>query len=90
MLVLSKLSSSGEVHVKKIKSFPSKELDNATNHNNVNRMLGQGGQDTVYNGMLADGKIIAVKKSIILDEGNLGQFIKEVVILSQFGLLLGD
>jgi serine/threonine protein kinase len=63
--------------------FASKELDKATDHYNVNRMLGQGGQGTVYKGMLADGKIIAVKKSKILDEGNLRQFINEVVILSQ-------
>ena len=47
----------------------------ATDHYSVNRMLGQGGQGTVYKGMLADGKIIAVKKSKILDEGNLKQFI---------------
>jgi serine/threonine protein kinase len=82
-LLLQEQLSSGEVHVEKVKFFASKELDNATDHYNVNRMLGQGGQGTVYKGMLADGKIIAVKKSKILDEGNLRQFINEVVILSQ-------
>ncbi|KAJ6354921.1 hypothetical protein OIU77_005508 [Salix suchowensis] len=63
--------------------FPSKELDKATDHYNENRTLGQGGQGTVYKGMLADGKIIAVKKSKVIDEGNLRQFINEVVLLSQ-------
>jgi len=82
-LLLQEQLSSGEVHVEKVKLFASKELDKATDHYNVNRMLGQGGQGTVYKGMLADGKIIAVKKSKILDEGNLRQFINEVVILSQ-------
>ncbi|XP_011018200.1 PREDICTED: wall-associated receptor kinase-like 22 [Populus euphratica] len=82
-LLLQEQLSSGEVHVEKVKLFASKELDNATDHYSVNRMLGQGGQGTVYKGMLADGKIIAVKKSKILDEGNLRQFINEVVILSQ-------
>uniref|UniRef100_A0A6N2KGC3 Protein kinase domain-containing protein n=1 Tax=Salix viminalis TaxID=40686 RepID=A0A6N2KGC3_SALVM len=63
--------------------FPSKELDKATDHYNENRTLGQGGQGTVYKGMLADGKIVAVKKSKVIDEGNLKQFINEVVLLSQ-------
>eukprot|EP00258_Populus_trichocarpa_P029346 XP_024445365.1 putative wall-associated receptor kinase-like 11 [Populus trichocarpa] len=42
-LLLQEKLSSGEVHVGKIKLFTSKELDNATDHYNVNRMLGQGG-----------------------------------------------
>uniref|UniRef100_A0A6N2KGX0 Protein kinase domain-containing protein n=1 Tax=Salix viminalis TaxID=40686 RepID=A0A6N2KGX0_SALVM len=33
--------------------------------------------------MLADGKIVAVKKSKVIDKGNLRQFINEVVLLSQ-------
>ncbi|KAJ6863714.1 wall-associated receptor kinase-like 9 [Populus alba x Populus x berolinensis] len=82
-LLLQEQLSSGEVNVEKIKMFPSKELDKATDHYNVNRTLGQGGQGTVYKGMLADGKIVAVKKSKVIDEGNLRQFINEVVLLSQ-------
>jgi serine/threonine protein kinase len=49
----------------------------------VNRILGQGGQGTFYKGMLADGRIVAVKKFKVIDEGKLGEFINEVVILSQ-------
>jgi len=47
--------------------FYSKDLEKAIDHFNVNRILGQGGQGTVYKGMLADGRIVAVKKSKVID-----------------------
>ena len=83
-LLLQQHISSGEVNVdSKTKLFNSKELRKATDNFNVDRILGQGGQGTVYKGMLADGKIVAVKKSKMVDEANVAEFINEVVILSQ-------
>ncbi|XP_059632613.1 wall-associated receptor kinase-like 3 [Cornus florida] len=82
-LLLQQQLSSGEGNADKTKLFSSKELEIATDNFNENRILGQGGQGTVYKGMLIDGKIVAVKKSKIVDEGQLEQFINEVVILSQ-------
>ncbi|VVA27802.1 PREDICTED: wall-associated [Prunus dulcis] len=82
-LLLEQQLSSGEVNVEKIKLFKSKELEKSTDNFNTDRILGQGGQGTVYKGMLADGRIVAVKKSKIVDESQLSGFINEVVILSQ-------
>ncbi|XP_030480955.2 wall-associated receptor kinase-like 1 [Cannabis sativa] len=82
-MLLEQEISAGKVNVEKIKVFNSKELENATDHFNINRVLGKGGQGTVYKGMLADGKIIAVKKSTKVDEAKVTEFINEVVILSQ-------
>ncbi|THG14890.1 putative wall-associated receptor kinase-like 16 [Camellia sinensis] len=81
-LLQHKLSSS-DGSVEKIKLFNSKELEKATDHYNEDRILGQGGQGTVYKGMLSDGRIIAVKKSEVVDEGKVEQFINQVVVLSQ-------
>ncbi|KAL5854332.1 hypothetical protein ACOSQ4_004134 [Xanthoceras sorbifolium] len=82
-LLLQQQLTSSDGNVDRSKLFNSKELDKATDHFNVNRILGQGGQGTVYKGMLADGKIIAVKKSKVIDERKIEEFINEVGILSQ-------
>ncbi|KAF8039989.1 hypothetical protein BT93_B2262 [Corymbia citriodora subsp. variegata] len=70
-------------HMEKGKLFTSMELDTATDHFNENRILGQGGQGTVYKGMLIDGTIIAVKKSKVIDIGQVEQFVNEIIVLSK-------
>ncbi|XP_024159274.2 wall-associated receptor kinase-like 22 [Rosa chinensis] len=83
-LVLEQQSSSGDqANVQKIKLFNSRELEKATDKFSIDRILGQGGQGTVYKGMLMDGQIVAVKKSKIVNGGEVQQFINEIVILSQ-------
>ena len=82
-LLLEQQLSSTENHVEQTKLFTSAELEKATDHYHMNRILGQGGQGTVYKGMLTDGRVVAIKKSKVVDEGKLDQFINEVVILSQ-------
>ncbi|KAG2395588.1 Wall-associated receptor kinase-like 2 [Vigna angularis] len=80
-LLLQQKLSSGEVNMDKVKLFSLKELEKATDNFNTNRVLGKGGQATVYKGMLIDGTIIAVKKFKV--QGKIEEFINEFVILSQ-------
>ncbi|XP_031248641.1 wall-associated receptor kinase-like 10 [Pistacia vera] len=82
-LLLQQQLSSTEGNIEKTRLFTSKELEKATDNYNANRILGQGGQGTVYKGMLADGKIVAIKKSKVVDESQVEEFINEVVIISQ-------
>ncbi|WVY92610.1 hypothetical protein V8G54_031698 [Vigna mungo] len=70
-----------KVNMNKVKLFSLKELEKATDNFNTNRVLGKGGQATVYKGMLIDGTIIAVKKFKV--QGKIEEFINEFVILSQ-------
>ncbi|KAK1400817.1 Protein kinase domain-containing protein [Heracleum sosnowskyi] len=81
-LLLHLQLSSSEGHVDAT-LFTSKALEMATDRYSKDRILGQGGQGTVYKGMLTDGRIVAVKKSKIEDESKKEQFINEVVLLSK-------
>nr|GMD99227.1 wall-associated receptor kinase-like 1 [Ipomoea batatas] len=65
--------------VEKTKIFTASELDKATDHFNADRIVGRGGQGTVYKGMLIDGQIVAVKKSQAVDENQLEPFINEPI-----------
>ncbi|KAG4156770.1 hypothetical protein ERO13_D02G017900v2 [Gossypium hirsutum] len=87
-LLLQQQLSNNKGNVEKIKLFASNELEKATDYYNENRILGRGGQGTVFKGMLTDGSIVAIKKSKMtedkkLDENEHKQFINEVMILSQ-------
>ncbi|KAH0720595.1 hypothetical protein KY285_005415 [Solanum tuberosum] len=82
-LLLKHRISTNDGGVKVTKVFTAEELKKATNNYANDRILGRGGHAIVYRGMLSDNRIVAIKKSRIVDESQIEQFINEVLILTQ-------
>lgn len=63
--------------------FTFEELANATNGFSVQNLLGQGGFGSVYKGILADGRVVAVKQLKIGGGQGEREFRSEVEIISR-------
>ncbi|GFZ02196.1 wall-associated kinase family protein [Actinidia rufa] len=82
-LLMKQQISSNERGPENSKVFTAEELEKATNNFAEDRILGRGGYGVVYKGVLPDQRVVAIKKSKIMDESQIEQFINEVVILTQ-------
>ncbi|XP_040998096.1 wall-associated receptor kinase 2-like [Juglans microcarpa x Juglans regia] len=69
--------------MKPVRIFSEGELEKATNNYDESRKLGQGGDGTVYRGVLTDNKVVAIKKSKTGDKNQIKHFINEMIELTK-------
>ena len=69
--ILQRQLSRQENSTKTAKIFTTKELKKATNNYDETLIIGWGGFGIVYKGFLPDNKIVAIKKSKIVDQSQM-------------------
>ncbi|KAG5552065.1 hypothetical protein RHGRI_010226 [Rhododendron griersonianum] len=82
-LMKQKISSIDGTSAELSKFFTVEELKKATNNYAENQIIGHGGYGVVYKGTLPDQRIVAIKKSKVMDENQVEQFINELLIVTQ-------
>ncbi|XP_021849575.2 wall-associated receptor kinase 17-like [Spinacia oleracea] len=83
LLLKQLISSNKQDDNEPLKVFSLRELKVATKNFVEETIIGRGGYGTVYKGVLRNHQLVAVKKSKIIDETQIEQFINELVILAR-------
>ncbi|KAF7145828.1 hypothetical protein RHSIM_Rhsim04G0079100 [Rhododendron simsii] len=83
LLMKQKISSLDGTSVESSKIFKAEELKKATNNYANNQIIGRGGYGVVYKGILPDQRVVAIKKSKVMDGNQVEQFIHELLIVTQ-------
>ncbi|XP_072987527.1 putative wall-associated receptor kinase-like 16 [Typha latifolia] len=65
------------------KIFTKKELEEATNKFDDSTILGRGGCGTVHKGTLKNNRVVAIKRSRVINDSQMKELGKEMLILSQ-------
>ncbi|THG09916.1 hypothetical protein TEA_023573 [Camellia sinensis var. sinensis] len=84
--MLQQLLSNSKIEensAQKAQIYTEEELNKATNNFSESNVVGQGGYRTVYIGTLANPMVFAIKRSKVVDRGQIKQFINEVIIFFQ-------
>ncbi|KAF7145232.1 hypothetical protein RHSIM_Rhsim04G0078500 [Rhododendron simsii] len=63
--------------------YVAEQLKKATNNYAENQIIGHGGYSVVYKGILPDQRVVAIKKSKVMDANQVEQFINELLIVTQ-------
>ncbi|CAN8304556.1 unnamed protein product [Cochlearia groenlandica] len=77
-MLIQRLSGAGPSNVD-VKIYTEEGMKEATDGYDESRILGQGGQGTVYKGILPDNSVVAIKKARLGDRSQVEQFINEVL-----------
>ncbi|KAF7113045.1 hypothetical protein RHSIM_RhsimUnG0166400 [Rhododendron simsii] len=83
LLMKQKISSIEGTSANSSKFFTAEQLKKATNNYAENQIIGHGGYGVVYKGILPDQRVVAIKKSKVMDANQVDQFINELLIVTQ-------
>ncbi|KAF3325445.1 Wall-associated receptor kinase 5 [Carex littledalei] len=66
-----------------LRVFSKKQIENATDNYNDDHVIGRGGQGNVYQGLLENNQVVAIKKAKEVEETQRAEFVNEIILLSQ-------